>query len=129
MPRFAFLLLLLCSFSGGVRAADDASRRFVVYFSEWSAALDDSARAVIADAATLAKARPHAVVDIVGFADPSASKQASILLSELRAQRVADLLQHGGVSVSRIHPIGRGSVRFAMIAQESRRVEIAVGAR
>ncbi len=129
MPRFAFLLLLLCSFGGGVQAAEDASRRFVVYFPEWSAALDDAAQAVVGDAAKLARAQAHAVVAVTGFAAPDGGKAANVLLSELRAQRVADLLHTDGVAASRMNPVGRGSVRFTMIAQESRRVEITIGGR
>jgi outer membrane protein OmpA-like peptidoglycan-associated protein len=127
MPRLGFLLLLLCSFSGGVRAAEDVSRRFVVFFPEWSAALDDAAVAVIADAAKLARAERHSLISIVGFADPVSGKQATALLSELRAQRVADQLRADGVAAARIHPIGHGPVRYAQSSLESRRVEIAIG--
>jgi outer membrane protein OmpA-like peptidoglycan-associated protein len=129
MPRLGFILLLLCSFASGVQAAEDAPRRFVVFFSEWSAALDDSAVAVITDAAKLAKSHRGSLISITGFADTTGSKAANTLLSELRAQRVADLLEGDGVAAPRIHPIGRGSVRFALTSQESRRVEIAIGGR
>ena len=129
MPRIAVLLLLLCSFCGGVRAADDSSRRFVVFFTEWSAALDDAAVGVIHEAATLAKGQRHSLLTVTGFADPTGSRAANRLLSELRAQRVADLLHGDGVAAARIHPIGVGSVRFVSSAQESRRVEIMIGQR
>jgi outer membrane protein OmpA-like peptidoglycan-associated protein len=129
MRRLAFLLLLFCLCGGTVCAADQSVRRFIVYFPEWSAALDDAAQAVISQATDLAKTRAHPVVSVTGFADPTGSKEANILLSELRARRVADLLQQGGVTVRSIHPIGRGSVKFTMVSQESRRVEIAVDGR
>jgi len=129
MPRIAFLLLLLCSFCGTALAADEGSRRFVVYFTEWSAALDDAAVGVINEAATLAKAQRHSLLTVTGFADPTGSRAANLLLSELRAQRVADLLHGDGVAAARIHPIGVGSVRFVSSAQESRRVEIMIGQR
>jgi outer membrane protein OmpA-like peptidoglycan-associated protein len=129
MPRFAFLLFSFCLFCGSAYAADGQVRRFVIYFTEWSAALDDTAQAVVSQAADLVKSHRRGTVTVTGFADPTGSKQANILLSELRAQRVADLLHDGGVATSRIHPIGRGSVTFTMVAQESRRVEIAVDGR
>jgi outer membrane protein OmpA-like peptidoglycan-associated protein len=129
MRRLATLLLLFCFSCGGAWAADGTVRRFVVFFPEWSAALDASAEGVIGQAASFAKAQSQGTVTVIGFADTTGSKTANVLLSQLRAQRVSDLLQTGGVAQTRIHPIGRGSVTFAMTSQESRRVEIAITGR
>ncbi|OYV41495.1 MAG: hypothetical protein B7Z80_01475 [Rhodospirillales bacterium 20-64-7] len=100
---------------------------FVVFFQEWSAAVDGPAQDVIAKAAAYARAHPAAITHVTGFADPTGSRQANVLLSELRAQVVADGLASAGVAPARISKVGRGSVQFAASSLESRRVEIRVG--
>ena len=112
----------------GARAADaPTTQRVVVYFQEWSAAFDDSALGAIAKAADYAKAHPGTPIHVTGFADTTGSKQANILMSELRAQVVVDQLVTDGVPARTIGQVGRGSVQFALTSQESRRVEISVG--
>jgi outer membrane protein OmpA-like peptidoglycan-associated protein len=111
----------------GARAADAPTQKVVIYFQEWSAAFDDSALASIAKAADYAKAHPGLPILVAGFADPTGSKQANILVSELRAQVVVDQLVTDGVPPQSIAQVGHGSVQFALSSQESRRVEIAVG--
>jgi outer membrane protein OmpA-like peptidoglycan-associated protein len=124
MRRLAVLLLLLCvSTSAG--AAAPPAQKFVVFFQEWSAALDDSAQSAITQAAAWMKDHPSYSVKVTGFADTTGSKQANILLSELRAQMVVDQLTTDGVDAKHIDQVGRGSVQFALTSQESRRVEIA----
>jgi outer membrane protein OmpA-like peptidoglycan-associated protein len=111
------------------QAADAPTQKVVIYFQEWSAAFDDSALATIAKAADFAKAHPRLSIHVAGFADPTGSKQANILMSELRAQVVVDQLVQDGVPAGSIGQVGRGSVQFALSSQESRRVEISVGGR
>jgi outer membrane protein OmpA-like peptidoglycan-associated protein len=127
MRRLGILFLLFCVALGSARAADAPSQKYVVYFQEWSAALDDAAQAVIGDAAEWVKSHPGNVAHVNGFADPNGSKQANALLSELRAQMAVDQLQTDGVDPKRIRQRGHGSVQFALSSQESRRVEISVG--
>ncbi|MBS0561629.1 MAG: OmpA family protein [Proteobacteria bacterium] len=110
-------------------AADAPAQRFVVYFQEWSAAMDDSALGAIGKAAEFAKAHPAGKVTVTGFADPTGSRKANVLMSQLRAQVVADQLAQDGVPAQHISQGARGSVQFALSSQESRRVEIAVEAR
>ncbi|MBN8929096.1 MAG: hypothetical protein BGO51_19050 [Rhodospirillales bacterium 69-11] len=123
MRRVALLLLLVTAFAGSAHADP---QRFVIFFIEWSAAIDDAAKGVVAEAADYAKAHPTETIQVTGFADPTGSKQANVLLSELRAQRVADLLAEDGVPPARIRQVGRGSVKFALTPLESRRVEVAI---
>jgi len=129
MRRLGIMFLLLCVAIGGARAADAPSQKYVVFFQEWSAALDDSAQSVITQAAGYVKAHPDNVVHVSGFADPTGSKQANVLMSDLRAQVVVDQLQSDGVDPKRIRQRGHGSVQFALSSQESRRVEISIGRR
>jgi outer membrane protein OmpA-like peptidoglycan-associated protein len=126
MRRLGILFLLFCVAMGSARAADAPSQKYVVFFLEWSAALDDAAQAVIGDAAEWLKSHPGNVAHVNGFADPTGSKQANALLSDLRAQMVVDQLQTDGIDPKRIRQRGHGSVQFALSSQESRRVEISV---
>lgn len=126
MRRVVFLFLL-CFVFARADAAEPATQKFVVFFQQWSARLDDAALAVISDAGTYAKAHPGAVVHVQGFADPLGSRKANALLTDLRAQVVMDQLQTDGVPPLRMQGRGRGSVRYALTAQESRRVEISLG--
>ena len=57
------------------------------------------------------------------------SRQANILLADLRAQVVVDQLLTDGVDAKRVRQRGHGPVQFALTAQESRRVEISIGRR
>jgi outer membrane protein OmpA-like peptidoglycan-associated protein len=117
------VVLMLLSLLAGTAHAQQ-SPAYVVFFQEWSAALDDSAQGVIGNAAAWAKAHPDTIVQVVGSADPTGSRAANILLSELRAQVVVDQLATDGVDTQRIAQTGTGSVKFTMTSQESRRVAI-----
>jgi outer membrane protein OmpA-like peptidoglycan-associated protein len=127
MRRLGILILLLCAVTGTAGAADVPQQKFVVFFQEWSAAMDDNAQAVITHAADWVKSHPGNVVHVNGFADPTGSKAANILMADLRAQVVVDQLVTDGVEQRLVKQRGHGSVQFALTSQESRRVEISVG--
>jgi len=129
MRYVGILFMVLCVAMGNARAADVPPQKFVVFFQEWSARLDDPAQAVISHAADWVKAHPGNVAHVGGFADPTGSKKANALLSELRAQMVVDQLQADGIAPNRISQRGHGSVEFALTSQESRRVEISINGR
>jgi len=129
MRRLGILFLLLCIAAGAARAADPPPQKYVVFFQEWSARLDDPAQAVISQAADWVKSHPGNFARVNGFADPTGSKQANTLLSDLRAQMVTDQLEADGVPSARIRQRGHGAVQFALTSQESRRVEISIGRR
>ncbi|HVC60888.1 MAG TPA: OmpA family protein [Acetobacteraceae bacterium] len=126
MRRIAFLFLL-CFVLARADGAEPPARTFVVFFQEWSARLDNAALAVIGQAGAYAKAHPGVAVHVEGFADPTGSRKANALLTDLRAQVVMDRLQADGVPVPRMRGRGRGSVHFALSSQQSRRVEISLG--
>jgi outer membrane protein OmpA-like peptidoglycan-associated protein len=125
MPAIAILLLLSAIIAGPAGAAEQP-RRFVVFFQEWSAALDPTAQSVVGEAAGFARSHPRARVSVHGFADPTGGRTANVLMSELRAQRVTDQLQEDGIAAKRIRQNGHGSVKFAITSLESRRVEVEV---
>ncbi len=126
MRRIAFLLLFLCATISGAQAADPQGRKFVIYFQEWSVAIDSEAQKVIKEAAAFATENPRFAVRVTGFADPTGSRASNIMLSELRALRVSDYLMEGGLPKLRIQLRGKGPVEFAVSSLESRRVEINV---
>ena len=103
----------------------------VVFFTDDSAAMGPEARAVVAEAAERARARPGLPVIVRGFTAPenNPSPAFSRALAEARAQNVADALVAGGVSRERIRVEPRGPVAFEMMPVESRRVEIHIGGR
>jgi outer membrane protein OmpA-like peptidoglycan-associated protein len=111
----------------GTTGAHAQQPAFVIFFQQWSAATDTPAQGVIMRAAEWAKSHPKDRVHVIGFADPTGSRQANILLSELRAQIVVDGLAAAGVAGRYVQPVGRGSVQFAATPLEARRVEIRIG--
>ena len=125
--RRLFVLGVLLAI-GACAGPPPVTQRLVVYYQEWSAALDDSAQEIVKSAATWANSHPTAWVEVVGYADPEGSPQANRDLSRTRAQRVADGLIVDGVAKERISVTAHGSVGFAMDPQESRRVTISLGA-
>ena len=118
------IAVLLCSLLVRAHAADAPAPRFVVFFQEWSAALDQSALTVIQHVSDYARAHDGVMVHVNAFADPTGSRKANELLTDLRAQVVMDQLHADGVSDSHVIGRGHGSVQFALTSQESRRVEI-----
>ncbi len=126
MRSLAAGLLLLSSLGACTATDPPASQKFVVFFQEWSAGLDDNAQGAINAAAGWAGQHPAQAVTVTGFAAPDGSQQANIDLSRTRAQVVTDQLQKDGVANSRIRLTAKGPTDFTLAATESRRVEIGV---
>lgn len=120
--RFALALLLLVAGC----AAQPASQKFVVFFPEWSSALDEPASGTVAAAASWAQAHPSQTVTVSGFAGPDVSAKTSDTLSAARAQVVSDSLVKLGVPPDRIAKASYGSTGYTSAAVESRRVEIQI---
>jgi outer membrane protein OmpA-like peptidoglycan-associated protein len=99
-----------------------------VFFSEWSAVIDQDAENAIQHAANLAKASTSHKVTVRGYADTTGSAAANKLLSELRAQVVSDQLIEDGVPPAAISQDAMGETPApADSLQESRRVSISIG--
>jgi outer membrane protein OmpA-like peptidoglycan-associated protein len=99
----------------------------VVFFEDWSGALDHAARDVIKQAADRARQTPGARVLVAGYADSTGTKEADLALTQLRARRVADLLEEDGVPKAEITMQAEGAQRIHGVA--SRRVEITISGR
>lgn len=123
---FAAVFVATC---GPSSAWAQKRQSFLIFFHEWSAEIDEAGRGVIAAALAFAKENPGLPIVVAGYADTTGSRQANLYLSLLRAQLVSDMLVERGIAAERIARIGEGSVSFVATSQESRRVEIAIGAR
>ena len=119
----AILLLSL----GACALFGPSGQRYIVFFGESSAQLDDAAEAVLVSAAEWAKRHPDMPVVVASYADPYGSAQANADFVRLRAQAVINGLVANGVVASRIQRREVGPVKFQSEPQESRRVEITVG--
>jgi len=129
MRRLSAIALLLAAAgctppAPSAPVADPNARRFVVFFQQWSAALDDPAQAAIRAAADELAAHPGERILVVGYADQTGSNKANDLLSALRAQVVTDGLVADGVASSLIALQGAGATNTLDSSQASRRVEI-----
>jgi len=127
IPTVLLLALGLCVSAPLANAAGTArGPNFIVFFQEWSAAIDKSATSVIGAAAKAAAANPNATLHVTGFADTTGGSKANVYLTELRAQVVTDALQADGVPAGRIQQAAEGSVPSIGTKQESRRVTISL---
>jgi outer membrane protein OmpA-like peptidoglycan-associated protein len=96
----------------------------IVFFPDWSGAIDNAATRVIGQAADLAKQNPSARITVTGYADNTGSSTANIYLTQLRAQRVIDGLIADGIAARRLKLVAAGGQTGAGVV--SRRVEIAI---
>ena len=96
----------------------------VVFFPDWSGAIDHAARDVIKQAADRTRQMPGAHVLVAGYADSTGTKEADLALTQLRARRVADILIEDGVPAAEISLKAEGAQRIHGVA--SRRVEITI---
>jgi len=101
----------------------DPNRALPIFFEPWSAALEEPAQVALRQVADRIKANPRIPVLLVGFADPRGSREASMILSRLRARVVADTLIEHGVPNARIRILYRGATP-GFESVESRRVEV-----
>ena len=127
-PAFLRRFVLIGAMLLGAAACTPAPRldsppASVVFFTAFSADLDEGAKGVIADAAETARSAPSVKVIVQGFADSIGTPTANMTLSLLRAQVVADALAAKGVDRSRITLRPRGAT-VADPGIESRRVDI-----
>jgi outer membrane protein OmpA-like peptidoglycan-associated protein len=124
-PFAALLLAAVLMTAGPARAA--GMERYIIFFGSWSALVGKAGKETVAAAAAAAKKDAAAPIHITGYASTVGGKEANTLLSQLRAQMVADELVADGVDKSRITLTGTGETPFVMDPVESRRVLIEVG--
>ncbi len=108
------------------------AQTFVVYFDTDKAELDDSAKAVLAEAEAAASKMQGANVLVSGNADRAGSNGYNLKLSEMRANAVATALAGGNIASKSIKTSAFGEEKPAfdtadgISARENRRVEITI---
>ncbi len=126
--RFALLGIVLAGIAACTTTpAEPLEPTYIVFFTPFSADLDDGARGVIADASRAAQtASGHRIV-VAGYADRTAGGSPAVnqTLSKLRTQVVADSLVAQGVDRGRIVLRPKGSIGGDP-GVESRRVAIEI---
>ncbi len=120
--RIAAFSLICLSF--GAFAQPAQTPVMVVFFDEWSGALDHAARDVINQAAIRSRQVPGAHIEVAGYADNAGNPEANLALTQLRAHRVAEALRRDGVPAGEITIKAEGAQREPGVA--SRRVEITI---
>jgi outer membrane protein OmpA-like peptidoglycan-associated protein len=123
-PALAALLLL----TGLIACQPTPKENYFVFFEKWSAELDQQSRTLIRAAATYARVHPAEAIVVIGYADPTGSKEANQDISATRAEKVRDALVADGIPAARITTRAHGEVQPTWTDQEARRVEIRVGA-
>ncbi len=123
--RLALAALLLLT--GLTACQPPPKQNYFVFFDRWSAELDGQSRTLIRAAATYARAHPTDAIVVIGYADPTGSKQANEDISATRAESVRDALVADGIQAARITTRAHGEVQPTWTDQEARRVEIRVG--
>jgi outer membrane protein OmpA-like peptidoglycan-associated protein len=103
------------------------NRKFSVFFTERSAALDARAAGVISDAAQLANQFPGYNVTVAGYAGGRGVPEAELQLARQRAQVVENQLVADGVAPGRIRRAANAPASNAATPVESRRVDISIG--
>ena len=105
----------------------EVGRKYVVFFTKGSSAIDGPGRGVVSHAAAAATRHPEVTVLVAGYAAAHGDLDADEALSEARTQAVAAALQADGVAPGRI----RESPRAPSNEQpgvSARRVEIGFAA-
>ncbi len=100
---------------------------YPVFFTPGSAALNETAKAVIQVAADYAKQHTNQNVVVNGYTDLSGSAAANAALSAERAKAVTEQLVIDGVARERIHYNANGPSDALLSGQADRRVDITIG--
>ena len=106
--------------------AAQAPRKYVEFFANQSASLDDGASAVIAEVADKARKHPSRIVKVEGYAAAGSNLSADALLAIDRAKAVTAKLFEDGVRGDRIIQTPRAPSNAEGMEVGARRVEIEI---
>lgn len=99
---------------------------FTVFFEKDSALLTEKSKAVLTEAALVAKNLPSHRVTISGHTDESGGRKHNLVLSQNRAMAVREALKGMGVASNPISAIGEGETWGKMLEPKNRRVDIQI---
>ena len=128
LMRRILLLALLC-LPTACSLFGSSQPRYVVFFGDGEATMDDQGRQIVAAASDDALAHPGSSIVVAGFADPSGTVEVNAKLIRARVETVSKAMTGRGLPASRIQTRDMGQVEFALNSQESRRVVISVAPR
>ena len=89
-----------CATPGG--SGDETGRKYVIFFTKGSSAVDQPGRDVVAHAAMIASRHPDLSLVVAGYAAAHGNLDADQALSAARADKVAAALRADGVAASRL---------------------------
>ncbi len=118
----ALCLLSACATETG-GGGSETGRKYVVFFTSGSTAIDASGTDVVAVAAAVAKRNPTMTVVVAGYAAAHGNVDADQALSASRADVVAAALKTDGVEAARVRENPRPPANETP-AVAARRVEI-----
>ena len=121
-PFVALCFLSGCATLGGGDGGE-VGRKYVVFFTKGSSAVDGPGRDIVAHAAAVADHHPDLSVVVAGYAAAHGNIDADQALSDRRADVVSAALQAHGVPASRISEHARAPANEDP-AVAARRVEI-----
>jgi outer membrane protein OmpA-like peptidoglycan-associated protein len=125
--RVALLLPMAVGLAGCNTWWSQTPSDYPVFFSPGSAALNETAKAVIQVAADYAKQHTRQGVVVNGYTDLSGSAAANAALSSERAKAVTEQLVTDGVARARIRYNANGPSGALLSGQADRRVDITIG--
>ena len=125
--RRTLLLMALPLMFASCALLEPSGRRFVVFFPNGVAAMDEQGSQVVAGAADYARQHTDRVITVEGFADPTGTASDNAALIHARIDTVAKALIANGVPATQIGRQSGGTPKPALDAQESRRVVVTVG--
>ena len=128
IPFFALAVLALAGCADNITGRDDGRWLVTnraggetdyemagqVLFPYNSAELSSRAYDLVARVANDAKRRGKARIEVEGFADSSGTRDDNMLISQARAEKVADVLVRQGIRAARINARGYGEERPAV---------------
>ena len=123
----ALLLPMAIGLAGCNTWWHQAASDYPVFFSPGSAALSETAKAVIQVAADYARQHARQNVVVNGYTDLSGSAAANAALSADRAKAVTEQLVTDGVAREQVRYNANGPSDALLSGQADRRVDITIG--
>jgi hypothetical protein len=110
-----------------VRRIKGLGQGTVVAFGPWSALLDAAAQQAIGRVAEMAKAKPEAILRLIGQADPATGPLAQSML-QLRHQMIEAALAAAGVDRARVQRVVWGPADQGYRPDQADKVDIQIAA-
>ena len=111
-------------FDKNLTSLEGMTPSYVIHFEEDKSDLSGDSTKVLNQVANAARAMPDAKIHVVGFTDPEGGWKYNLVLSQNRANTVAQTLMHMGVDRNRLHAIGKGEISGPKVMPENRKVVI-----